>query len=278
VASDVRSKGVCVLLHGLNGHSSHGSNLSTAHHLLNSGFSVVALDLEGHGRSGGTKGFVPNIEKHFVGDVIALLVRTRQKFPTQPVFLMGSSMGGLTATLTALAVQESGLDLLSGVILQCPLLHLSHPPPPVVSLLITLLARVMPRLPLLPHRAGKGTTASLEKQVRAAMLADPLTYSGRLRAGTAVALNRAAKHASAHLGELRIPFLVQHGDLDPLVALSGSVALAEKAAAGDKKLFVYHNAGHNLLNESSATLQQVRADYLQWMEQRVDSSWLSSGL
>ena len=205
-------------------------------------------------------------------------MRTRQRFPAQPVFLMGNSMGGLTATLTALAVQESGMDLLSGVVLQCPLLHLSAPPPPVLTLLVSLIGRLAPRLPLLPHRAGKGTGASLERKVRAAMLADPLTYSGRLRAGTAVALHRAAKHAATRLGDLRIPFLVQHGDSDPLVALSGSVALEAAAAAGDKRLLVYRGAGHNLLNETAAVLGQVRHDYLQWMEARVDASWLSSGL
>jgi alpha-beta hydrolase superfamily lysophospholipase len=266
-----------VLLHGLNGHGAGGSNVNTAHHLLNSGYSVVALDLEGHGRSSGTKGFLPQLEAAAV-DVVALLKELNIEFPSLPVFLMGISMGGLTATLAALAVQDSGERLLSGVVLQCPLLRFAQPPPPLLASLIALLARIAPRLAIFPHRAGRGSKGAIAARVRAAMVADPLSYSGRLRVGTALALHRAAKHATSRLPELRIPFLVQHGDSDPLVALAGSQLLAATARAVDKQLAVYAGAGHNLQNEAPATLESVRRDYLEWIEARVDASWLSSGL
>ena len=55
-----QARGVTLLVHGLNGHARHASNLWTAHSLLNAGFTVVALDVEGHGRSGGVRGYVPD--------------------------------------------------------------------------------------------------------------------------------------------------------------------------------------------------------------------------
>jgi alpha-beta hydrolase superfamily lysophospholipase len=110
------------------------------------------------------------------------------------------------------------------------------------------------------------------------MVADPLSYSGSMRVGTALALHRAAKVAAARLGELSIPFLVQHGDEDPLVALEGSLLLAAKARAADKRLAVYEHAGHNLQNEAPDTLARVRGDYIDWMESRVEASWMSSQL
>jgi len=266
------------LLHGLNGHGAAGANRNTAHHLLNSGFHVAALDLEGHGRSSGTRGYVQSLELA-AGDVVALLVRVKKEFPGQPIFLMGISMGGLTATLAALAVQDSGLhSLLSGVVLQCPLILFSRPPPRLLASALALLGRFAPQLPLLPHRAGRGSSAAVAARVRAAMVADPLSYSGRMRVGTALALHRAAKVAAARLGELSIPFLVQHGDEDPLVALEGSLLLAAKARAADKRLAVYEHAGHNLQNEAPDTLARVRGDYIDWMESRVEASWMSSQL
>ena len=271
-------KGVIVLLHGLNGHAEFGSNINTAHHLLNGGYHVVALDLEGHGRSGGTPGLVPLIEEHLVADVVALLVLTRQQHPGMPVFLMGNSMGGLTATLTALAVQDSGQDLLSGVVLQCPLVQFSHPPSPMLVALCSLLAGLAPHLPLFPHSPGKGTTAEVASRVRAAMQADAFCYTGPVRVGTAVALHRAAAKAAARIGELRLPFFVQHGDEDPLVALAGSVKLHSQAVAADKRMAVYANAGHNLLNEKEEVLHAVRKDYMQWLDARVDASYMSSQL
>jgi acylglycerol lipase len=71
------AKAVTLLVHGLNGHARHASNMWTAHTLLNSGFTVVALDVEGHGLSGGVRGFVPDIETAVAGDVVAILLRTR---------------------------------------------------------------------------------------------------------------------------------------------------------------------------------------------------------
>jgi acylglycerol lipase len=277
LASSQRKKGVVVLLHGLNGHAEFGSNIGTAHHLLNGGYDVVAMDLEGHGRSGGTPGLVPLIE-HLVGDVVALLKQTRQDNPGMQVFLMGNSMGGLTATLTALAVQDSGQELLSGVVLQCPLVQFSHPPSPLLVAICSLLAGIAPHMPLFSHSPGKGTTQAVASRVRAAMQADAYCYTGPVRVGTAVALHRAAAKAAARIGEIRIPFLVQHGDEDPLVALAGSVQLHSQAVAADKRMEVYANAGHNLLNEKEAVLHRVRSDYLSWLDARADASYMSSQL
>jgi len=268
-----------VLLHGLNGHSSHGSNLATAHHLLNNGFHVVALDMEGHGRSSGLRGFLPSIEGAVAGDVLALLLRTRARYPTLPLFLMGNSMGGLSATLVALAVQDSiGVDaqFLSGVVLQCPLIRFSSEPSPLLQTLVRVLAAVMPQLPFLPHRPGSQSV--LQRKVRAAMEADSFTYTGRCRAGTALALHRAAALAAGRLAEVAIPFLVQHGTADALVAHHGSQALIKQAAAKDKTLISYQNAGHNLLNEEPETLAQVRLDYLRWLDERVEASAMSAAL
>jgi len=270
-----KPKAVTLLVHGLNGHARHASNMWTAHTLLNAGFSVVALDVEGHGLSGGVRGFVPNIEQDVAGDVAHLLLRTRARYPTLPLFLMGNSMGGLSAALSALALQRDGPRagaLLSGVVLQCPLIRTAKPPSRLMQLAASALAVVAPKLPLLPPPPAAAAAAA----ARMSLLADELCYSGRLRVGTGLALLRASANLASRLADWNVPLLLQHGLDDALVAPHGSRELLAAAAATDKTLIEYQ-AGHNLLAEP-ATLHAVRKDYLQWLETRADASWASSML
>ncbi len=284
-----RASAVVLLVHGLNGHSGHDSNLWTAHSLVNRGFTVVAIDVEGHGRSGGQRALVSDFETDVAGDIAALLLRTRERYPHKPLFLMGNSMGGLSAALTALAVQHDtvaplhGADaalpamaLLAGVVLQCPLIRPAKVPPRAMQAAARMLAWLAPHLPLLPHAAGAGSAAAAA--VRKRMLADDLCYSGWMRIGTGLALQRGAAHLASRLEDMALPLLLQHGSLDPLVAHRGSAELVARAASCDKTLITYSDAGHNLLHEAPATLQRVRADYLDWLEARVDASAASAGL
>ena len=246
----------------------------TANHLVNAGYSVVALDVEGHGLSAGLRGYVPDFSA-VASDIVALLVQTRARFPGQAVFLFGESMGGMSALLAALEVQHTGQKLLSGLVLQCPLVRFAHPPPFVVRVFARLIAIVLPTLALLPSPAGRGGGP---KGIAALMRADKLAYTGRLRIGTAVALDRAATQLRAHMHELKLPFLVQHGDGDAVVSIAGSVELATLAGSVDKALMQYAGASHNLLHEASATLVAVRRDYLAWLDERVELSAMSAML
>lgn len=270
-----KPKAVTLLIHGLNGHGRHSSNLWTANSLLNAGFTVVAIDVEGHGLSGGVRGFVPDIETAVAGDVVAVLLRTRARYPTLPLFLMGNSMGGLSAALSALALQRNGPRggaLLSGVVLQCPLIRTAKPPGRLMRLAAATLAAVFPKLPLLPPPPAAAAAAA----ARIALLADELCYSGRLRVGTGLALLRASASLAARLSDWDVPLLLQHGLDDAVVAPHGSRELLAAASSADKTLIEYQ-AGHNLLAEP-ATLHAVRRDYLQWLETRADASWASSML
>lgn len=120
-------------------------------------------------------------------------------------------------------------------------------------------------LPLIGHKAGHSSPG-----MRAAMLSDSLIYTGRLRVGTGVALVSAASYLAARLGEMSLPFLVQHGTEDAFVSMKGSVELFERASSGDKQMRTYPGAGHNLLHEAPATLAAVRSDYLSWLDSHAD--------
>ncbi|MEV4351872.1 alpha/beta hydrolase [Actinoplanes sp. NPDC049596] len=85
---------VVVLLHGLAG--SAREMLPTADALAGAGYFAVALDQRGHGRS--TRRPDDLSRQAYVSDVVALI---NEVSPGAPVTLVGQSMGGHTAMLTA---------------------------------------------------------------------------------------------------------------------------------------------------------------------------------
>jgi len=84
-------KGVMSLVHGFGEHSGRYANMAA--YLNSKNISVVTLDLRGHGRSDGRRGYCPNYGD-LLGDVDALLAKSREIHPNLPHILYGHSMGG----------------------------------------------------------------------------------------------------------------------------------------------------------------------------------------
>ena len=88
--------GVVVLLHGIRG--SRLSMLERARLLHAEGFATVMIDLQAHGESPGDAITVGHLEKH---DVRAAVEFARRKHPTQPIGVIGVSLGGAAAVLAS---------------------------------------------------------------------------------------------------------------------------------------------------------------------------------
>ena len=84
------SHGTVVLVHGLGEHSGRYSHVIEA--LNRAGWSVVAYDQRGHGRSPGPRGVLPRADALL--DDLALVI---DETNAQRVVLLGHSMGGLVA-------------------------------------------------------------------------------------------------------------------------------------------------------------------------------------
>jgi alpha-beta hydrolase superfamily lysophospholipase len=94
-----------VLLHGFGEHTGHYHRLAYA--LNGQGLDVWGLDHIGHGLSAGERGLFPSVEA--LGENAALLIDlVETEHPDRPVFLVGHSLGGVTAAL--LAVRGRRLD------------------------------------------------------------------------------------------------------------------------------------------------------------------------
>lgn len=88
--------GVVILVHGIRG--SRLTMLERARLLHASRFATVMIDLQAHGESTGDSITIGHLEKH---DVRAAVEYARRKHPSQPIGLVGVSLGGAAAVLAS---------------------------------------------------------------------------------------------------------------------------------------------------------------------------------
>ncbi len=234
-----------------------------------------------------------------------------------PVILAGFSAGGFVA-LAAAAQQEAGAAAasseaargapavpsfvpdvrLAGVACLSPLLRVhadSHPGPAAVAA-ATALAAVAPGLPLAAASMGKAYAPQVLARELAEEVADPLVYTGWLRAGPGLALHKAMERVPETLAGVRragLPVLLLHGEADRVCDVRGSRDAADALATATRlrcrtfsgssalvpgsdapqglfaahplSAFVEYEGGHHdLTRERSRISSQVASHLLAW--------------
>lgn len=219
-----------VICHGYAEHS--GRYEAVAARLARHGLAVWAIDLRGHGASGGARASVVDVA-HLVDDVLVALDRARAAHPALPAFLLGHSMGGLVSAALAMEHQERLRGLvLSGAAVSDP-------------------AGVEPLLELdpLPEVVLSSDMLSRDPDVGRAYDEDPLNYRGPFLRETLRALTGGARSVRERFATLRLPLLVLHGGDDRIVPAAASQDLFDGASSADKELGIYPGLRHEILNE-----------------------------
>jgi acylglycerol lipase len=88
---DVPPKAVICLVHGLGEHTGRYAHVAAA--LNAAGYALLGCDLRGHGKSGGPRGHTPSYDT-LMDDIGRLLDEAAARYPDQPQFLYGHSLGG----------------------------------------------------------------------------------------------------------------------------------------------------------------------------------------
>lgn len=244
--------GVVLICHGLGEHTARYANVADA--LLPDGWAVYGLDHRGHGRSGGRRAHL-DAYADWLADYDAFRREVVARHPGLPVFLLGHSMGGQIALAFALEHPDD----LAGLVLSAPALASGQVPAAAVPVL-RLLARVGPRL----RPAGIDVTKiSKDPAVVAAYRADPLVHQGKPTLGLMSALFDGFGRLVEAARGLRMPLLLQHGELDVLTDPAGTRALAAAAGSPDLTVRWYDGLWHEIYNEPER--ERPLADLREWL-------------
>lgn len=250
-------RAIVLIAHGLFEHA--GRYAHVAARLNGAGYGVVAIDHHGHGRSDGTRGFVPAFSVYRDG-MDALLAEVQAEWPRVPLLLLGHSMGGLIAVHHLLERQAAyAAAAVSG-----PAILPAAPPSALTIWISRLLARVAPRLGVV---ALDGDGVSRDPAVVAAYKSDPLNYHGKIGARLAKELFDAMAATREGAAQLALPLLVQHGDADRMAAPAGGQYLFDHAGSADKRLLRYPGLFHEIYNEPEQA--QVLSDLVAWFDAHV---------
>jgi lysophospholipase len=125
------------------------------------------------------------------------------------------------------------------------------------------LAAIVPSLPLIPIDFE---ALSRDPGVVKRYKEDPRVYSGKVKAGTAIALDEFTTYIQPRLHELELPFWAGHGTLDRVTDPAGTKLLLANASSADKTIKMYHGLFHELLNEPEQDI--VIHDILHWLRKR----------
>ena len=244
-------RGAVCLVHGLGEHGGRYDRLAEA--LTGAGYSLLAADLRGHGRSEGLRGHIGSYE-HLMDDIELLLAETALNCPGVPRFLYGQSMGGNLAVNYALRRRPA----LGGVIASSPMLRMAFTPPRWKSVMGKYLRLLLPALPL--GNEIRADDLSRDLAVVDAYRRDPLVH-GRLTVRFYDVL-LAGEWAIDNAGLLSTPLLLMHGDADRITSHQASDEFAGRAG-GLCTFKVWEGFRHELHNEPGG--DRVHRFVVEWM-------------
>lgn len=251
-----KPKAVIVALHGF-GDYSHAFALPAAY-LAKRGIALYAYDQRGFGATPHT-GIWPG-EENLVGDARAALAAAHALHPDAPVYLLGESMGGAAALLTAASSPEAPL---AGYILSAPALWGGSALAPFLRVPLWVVAHTAPDSRLSGDGLELRPTDNLE--ILRAMSADPLVHKDA-RADTVYYLvgmmDHAYETARAAPPSLRLPGLILYGEHDEIVP-PAPVSLAAESLAANACFLRYEEGYHLLLRDRQA--KKVWRDIADWV-------------
>lgn len=246
-----------VIVHGLGEHS--GRYAHVAEWFAPLGATVYAMDLRGHGRSGGQRGHAPSLQA-LLDDIDAVVQHAREESGA-PAVLLGHSFGGLLAIAYALDRPQH----IDRAIFSAPLLRLKVRVPGWKRAAADVLPRIAPTLSM-SNEVDPGLL-SREPSIETAYRNDPLVHD-RLT----TRLGQTIAHAEDFIAlapELRVPFLLLHGGDDRIVDPVGSRRFFARATAPERAFCLYPGMYHEILNEVDH--ERVFADIESWLTGRMDA-------
>ncbi|XP_066359035.1 caffeoylshikimate esterase-like isoform X2 [Miscanthus floridulus] len=244
----------------------------TGERLARAGYAVYGLDYEGHGRSDGLQGYVPDFEllvRDCDGYFTSVVRRSQSqsKDDSKPRFLLGESMGGAVALLLHLRRPE----FWSGAVLVAPMCKIADDmrPHPLVVNILRAMTSIIPTWKIVPSNDVIDAAYKTQEK-RDEIRGNPYCYKDKPRLKTAYELLKVSLDLEQNLlHQVSLPFLIVHGGADKVTDPSVSELLYRSAASHDKTLKLYPGMWHALTSgESPDNIHAVFQDIIAWLDHR----------
>ncbi|XP_006870555.1 PREDICTED: monoglyceride lipase isoform X1 [Chrysochloris asiatica] len=260
-------KALIFISHGAGEHCGRYEEL--AQMLMRLGLLVFAHDHVGHGQSEGERMVVSDFLV-FIRDVLQHVDIMKKDYPMLPVFLLGHSMGGAIAILTAVDRPSyfSGMVLISPLILASP-----ESATTFKVILAKVLNFVLPNMSLGPIDSSVLSRNKTEVDL---YNSDPLVCRAGLKVCFGNQLLSAVARVERALPKLTLPFLLLQGSADRLCDSKGAYLLMEAAKSQDKTLKIYEGAYHVLHRELPEVTNSVFHEINMWLSQRTAAAGAGS--
>ncbi len=232
-------RAVVGLLHGYAEHSARYAHVMDA--WAERGIATAALDLRGHGRSGGRRGYCHRF-REFLDDAAELEHLVAARAPGAPHFLFGHSFGGLVATMSVLEDPAPW----RGLVLSGPYFELALPVPPAKIAVGRLASRLWPTLALASGLHGSDITHDAARA--RAYDEDPLVFGTATTRWFTEAL-AAQRSALDRAPGLAVPLYVVMGTADRVASVATARAFFDRVSGGDKTWDAREGLFHEVLNE-----------------------------
>jgi len=252
-------KALVCLVHGHGEHTGRYEHVGKA--LNEAGYALFGFDLRGHGKTGGTRGYIPSLEEALL-DIQRFLGFQEQNFPDTPIFLYGHSLGGMLAL--AYAIRRG--DEIQGVIATGAFLRSPLWDQKAKVALAKMLGSLIPKLTL-PSGLDPNIL-SRDPEVVKNYTGDPLVHD-RASFGLVMATLTGIDLCFAHAKEITPPLFLMHGTEDKAAYASGSEEFAKLAGETNKDITVklWDGLYHEIHNEPEQ--EEVFKFMIEWLDNHL---------
>lgn len=245
---------IIIGVHGILEHGGRYNNL--AEFLVNHDYAFCIQDLRGHGKSASEhdRGFINKFED-FLDDLSFFINYISRNYNGKKIYLFGHSMGGLITVYYSGRIGKN----IDGIITSGAAVYID-PPPIIKKILLLLTYKISPRKRIrLPISANELTN---DLHTNKEYLEDPLVIKDPTTK-LIVELYNASINVWRYVANIRIPALIMHGKKDKIVPPKASIMLYEKITSSDKKLLLFDNSKHELINDIEK--EKVFEEVLKWL-------------
>lgn len=252
--------GILCIFHGMYCESNEATHV--AKRFFENGFTVIAMDQEGHGKSEGPRGTILSLE-NFTNDSEKFLVLAMTRYPKDtPIFLMGQSMGGALCVMLSLLRP----DLISGMLLFAPALGVSPDFEPTLQKIVRCLNCCCGCLRLKDFDQSLSVRS---KDYIKYFKENPDNFNGKMNVRTAVAMLDGLENLHLQIDKVRTPVIAFQGGNDKIVSADETKSFIKNCKSSDKELVMIEEMYHDALHEPE--IEELIEKSLDWIKERLNN-------